>query len=265
MTDDSVGRAVTLSLLEYDVLWEHLGLGAFPPILDIDSHGVTLAEREALRATAWASLAAKGLGSPAAPDERLTGLLNRLARPQWELDARLHLTSGPRTSALLAWQHRWATVAVLDGRGLTLNAVPADQVAHRAAALLPPHPPGTGRSITLPATTLDKAARTADLRRALVAQGLGKDEARKITEAWRDIVHFGQFGAANTSAGGVRARASHVVSVYDGAQRYLFTRKRGWVTLSPGTDAAIVRQLDEMLTGLATATKTGQRHVPGDR
>jgi hypothetical protein len=258
MTDDPVGRPVTLSLLEYDVLWEHLRLGAFPPILDIDSHGATLAERADLRARAWASLGGKGLGRPEAPDERLTGLLNRLARPEWELDARLHLTSGPRTSALLAWRHRWATVAVLDGRGLTLNAVRVDQAARTAAALLPPHPPGTGRSVTLPAATLDKAARAADLARALVAQGLGKDEARKIAEAWRDIVHFGQFGAAYTPAGGARARAPHVVSVYDGARRYLFTRMRDWVTLAPGTDAAITRQLDEMLTGLATATKARQ-------
>lgn len=258
MTDDPVGRPVTLSLLEYDVLWEHLRLGAFPPILDIDSRGATLAERADLRAKAWASLAGKGLGRPEAPDERVTGLLNRLARPEWELDARLHLASGPRTSALFAWHHRWATVAVLDGRGLTLNAVRTDQVAHTAVSLLPAHQPGTGLSVTLPAATLDKAAHAADLQQALVAKGLGKDEARKIAEAWRDIVHFGQFGAAYTPVGGDRARAPHVVSVYDGARRYLFTRKGDWVTLAPGTDAAITRQLDEMLTALPKATKARQ-------
>ncbi|MFI7676703.1 ESX secretion-associated protein EspG [Actinophytocola sp. NPDC049390] len=258
MTDDPVGRAVTLSLLEYDILWEHLRLGSFPPILDIDSHGATIAEREELRATAWASLAAKGLGSPRAPDERVTGLLNRVARPEWELDARLHLTSGPRTSALFAWHHRWATVAVLDGRGLTLDAVRADQVAPTAVSLLPLHPPGTGRSVTLPAAVLDKAARARDLARSLAAHGLGKDEARKIVDAWRDIVHFGQFGAARTPAGAARARAPHVVSVYDGAQRYLFTRKRDWVTLTPGTDAALTRQLDDMLSALSAETKARQ-------
>jgi hypothetical protein len=246
-TTDVVGRPIALSLLEYDILWEHLRLGPFPPVLDIDSHGATHAERADLRAKAWVSLAGKGLGRPDAPDERLTGLLRRLATPTWELDARLHLTSGPRTSALLAWQHRWATVAVLDPRGLTLWAVRTEQVVHTALSLLPPHPPGTGHSITLPAAALDKAAAAGDLFRALVAKGVGKDEARRVTEAWRDIVHFGQFGAAHTPSGGERVRAWHVVSVYDGAQRYLFTRKRDWVTLSPGTDAAIVRQLNEML------------------
>lgn len=103
-----MGRPVTRSLLEYDVLWEHLRLG--PP-----------------RATAWASLAEKGLGRPEAPDGRLTGLLNRLARP--------------------VWQHRRATVAVLDDRGLTLHAVRADQAAQTAVSLLPPHPPSTDAAV----------------------------------------------------------------------------------------------------------------------
>jgi hypothetical protein len=45
--------------------------------------------------------------------------------------------------------------------------------------------------------------------------------------------------------------------VYDGARRYLFTRKRDWVTLTPGTDAAIIRQLNEMLQD--TAAGAGRR------
>lgn len=249
-----VDRPVTLSLLEYDVLWEHLRLGLFPPVIDIDSHGATRAERGELKAAAWTSLAEKGLGWAEAPDERLVGMLRRLARPTWELDARLHLAAGPRTSALIAWRHRQATVAVLDGRGLRLTTVRSDRVAEVAAGLLPPQPPGSGHSITLPAAVLDRAANARDLPRALVSHGLGKAEAHRVAGAWRDVGRFGQFGAAHTPAGGPRRRAGHVVSVYDGAERYLFTRKQDWVTLAPGTPAAIARQLTEMLTGLSRST-----------
>lgn len=246
---------VTLSLLEFDILWEHLRLGQFPAILEIDSHGATLDERAELATKAWTSLAGKGLGRPDAPDERLVDWLHRLATPAWELDARLHLSAGTRTSALFAWRDRWATAATLDATGLTLWATRTDRVAHEAVLLLPPHPPGAGSSITLPAATLDKAARSGGLLRALISAGLGKAEAHKIAEAWGGIVRFGQFGAAHTPAGAERRRAGHVVSVYDSAHRHLFTRKRDWVTLTPGTNAGAIRQLDEMLADLSPTTK----------
>lgn len=246
-----MGR-VRLSLLELDILWEHLRLGTFPAVLEFDIPGATRAERADLRAEAWASLAERGLGWPTAPDERVADWLHRLARPTWELDARLHLSAGPRTSALLAWHHKWATAAVLDGAGVTLRPVPADRVASEAVALLPPHPAGTGNSITLPETVLDAAAGSGSPLRSLVSQGLGKSEARKITEVLSQVDHLGQFGAANTPAGGGRRRASYVVTVFDCPQgRYLFTRRRDWATLAPGTGAAIVRQLQELITGLS--------------
>ncbi|MGQ0841242.1 ESX secretion-associated protein EspG [Actinokineospora sp.] len=249
---------IQLSLAEYDFLWEHWELGPFPTILDIASHGSTVAERDGLRRAAWTSLAAKGLGEPGGFDPRLERWLGRLARPEWELDARLHLRSGgPRTSALIGWTGADAVVAVLDAGRLGLWVESSARAVSAAVSLLPAHPPGTGTSITIPADTLDAAAaragsdRTA-FARALLSHGVGRDETNKLADVFGAVVRLGHFGFAHTPRGrAARERADHVVSFYDThSHRYLFTRKasgdRHWVTLTPGTDAAVARQLDEL-------------------
>lgn len=246
----------TLSWLEYDFLWEHLELGRRPPILDIDSHGRTFDERSELRAVAWKSLASKGFGAPGNLHPDLETCLRVLARPEWEVDGRLHLsTDGPRTSVLIGANGARAAVGVLDADHFSVWRTSATGLSRALVAQLPTHPPGTGVSITLPAETLDTCAARAGsdadaLQRALVSAGVGKDEACKIVEVTRQVVRFGHFGAARTPRHGDRLRADHVVSFYDNPLgRYLFTRRALWVTLAPGNAAAITRQVQELLHG----------------
>ncbi|HET9143228.1 ESX secretion-associated protein EspG [Actinophytocola sp.] len=248
-------------MLEFDVLWEHLGLGVPPVVLDVASHGATLDERAALAEQVWESLAERGLGWPGQVDDRLRASLRMLVHSEWELDARLQLTtSGPPTRALIVANRADATVAIRHATRVRLQAAPADRIVREALALLPAHPPGTGRSITLPAQALDAAAARAGaspdaLANALASQGLGHAEARTIADVAGNVIRFGHFGAARTRRGEQRRRAGHVVSVYDTHQRrYLFTRKPSsgtpWVTLLPGTEAALTRQLNELLAEL---------------
>ncbi|MGQ0839275.1 ESX secretion-associated protein EspG [Actinokineospora sp.] len=255
---------IELSWPEYDFLWEHFGLGVRPVVLDIESHGYTGPERLERRGEAWKSLAARGLGVPGDFHSDLKANFGLLARPEWEIDARLHLSAeGPRTSALLAASGARAVIGVLEPGTLTLRRVPGTGLARSVAALLPPHRPGSGASITLPAKTLDMCAARAGsnrdaLLRGLISEGLGKEEARKIVDVVGDVVRFGHFGVARTPSHGKRRRAGHVVSVYDSSTgRYLFTRRPSggtrWVTLSPGTEVAIVRQIDELIAELVNA------------
>lgn len=256
----------TLSWPEYDFLWEHLQLGPYPTVLNIDAHGRTVGERAEYRTQAWHSLARKGFGEPRDLNHGLERCLRVLARPEWELDARLHLSAeGPRTSALIGATRSRAAVGVLDAEACTVWPTAPTGLARAAVGLLPPHPAGTGVSITLPAEVLDRAAGRAGtdadaLQRALVAEGLGREEARKIADVTGEVVRFGHFGAAHTPRHGARRRADHVVSVYDNPLgRYLFSRRPNngqlWVTLTPGTTAAIVAQVDELIAGLARVVR----------
>ncbi len=244
---------------EYDFLWEHLELGRRPPVLDINSHGRTFDERAGLRAAAWRSLADKGFGGPGTLHPDLDTCLRLLARPEWEVDGRLHLSAnGPRTSVLLGARRDRAAAGILDGAHLTVWRTSPTGLARAIVAQLPPHPPGTGVSITVPAETLDECAARAGsdaaaLQRALVAAGLGKDEARKIVDVLGQVVRFGHIGAAHTPRHGTRQRADHVVSFYDNPLgRYLFTRREQWVTLAPGSQEAVQRQVQELLGGLVS-------------
>jgi hypothetical protein len=251
-----------LSWPEYDFLWEHLRLGRRPPVLDINSHGRTLDERAELRTAAWKSLAAKGFGGPGNIHPDLETSLTVLARPEWELDGRLHLSAdGPRTSVLVGANGNKAAVGVLDADQFTVWPTSPSGLARALVAHLPAHPPGTGVSISLPAATLDACAARAGsdpalLGRALVAAGVGKDEARKIVEVMGQVIRFGQLGAAYTPRHGERERAGHVVSFYDNPSgRYLFSRRELWVTLAPGSVPAVTRQVDELLRGLASSRR----------
>lgn len=154
---------------------------------------------------------------------------------------------------------------MLDAEGFTVWPTAPTGLVRAAVGLLPPHPAGTGVSITLPADVLDRAGLRAGtdadaLQRALVAEGLGREEARKIADVTGEVVRFAHFGAAHTPRHGERRRADHVVSVYDNPLgRYLFSRRPNngqlWVTLTPGTPAAIIAQVDELVTGLTRAAR----------
>jgi hypothetical protein len=230
-----VGGRVVLSWLEFDVLWEHLRLGPVPPVLAVPSPGRTHHERAALRDQVWPGLAAKDL-------ERLASRLTALARPEWEVDVRM-----PPTSALVARSGRHATVAVRTEGEMTLSVVPADRFTTAAVRVLPAHPAGSTRSVRVPASTVDEAVRARHATTVLAA-AVGTSDARRITDLLANVTRFAHFGAARTPPGGARVRGPHVVSVYDTPPgRYLFTRRDGWVTLLPGTETAITRQVEELV------------------
>lgn len=255
---------VTISTLEFDVLWEHLGLETMPLVLKVPSPGKTRDERRALQDQVWHSLGARNLGDPRSLNPTLEDLLHVLNRPQQEIDARMWLNE--RSVRLLAAGKGQAGVlAILDSNQLTLRPAESDGLPREALTALPSAPAGEGHSITLPSADLDAAATSAttpeDLEKALRSTGLRPDDAHTLSEMVRDATHRGQFGAAARDKWGKRVRPDRVVAFYDTPKgRYLQMRRAttpgqpAWSTITPVDYRRLHHHLVELL---AEATGTG--------
>jgi hypothetical protein len=247
---------VTISALEFDVLWEHLRLETMPLVLKVPSPGKTHAERAALEQRAWTDLDRRGLGRPASLDPALEDLLHLLNRPQREVDGRLWL--GRSVRVLAAAKGQSAVLAVLDNNQLTLRPASHEGLPREALSVLPPLPAGPGHSVTLPSADLDAAAAASntpdDLVSALVTRGIRHEDARTLADMLRDADNRGQFGSATRDKWGKRVRQDHVVSFFDNPQgRYIQLRRatpgqQPWSTISPVDSRRLIHHLESLPT-----------------
>ncbi|MFJ8964845.1 ESX secretion-associated protein EspG [Lentzea sp. NPDC102401] len=250
---------VIISTLEFDVLWEHLGLEMMPLVLKVPSPGKTTEERRAIEDQVWLQLGARGLGGPRSLDPTLEDLLHVLNRPQQEIDARMWLNERS-LRVLAAGKGQAGVLAILDGTQLILRPAEADGLPREALTALPTAPAGEGHSITLPSADLDGAAASAttpeDLEAALSAT-LRADDAHTLAEMVRDASNRGQFGAAARDKWGKRVRPDRVVAFYDTPKgRYLQMRRAvdgqpPWSTITPVDYRRMHHHLVELLAEAA--------------
>jgi hypothetical protein len=253
---------VIISTLEFDVLWEHLGLETMPLVLKVPSPGKTREERRTIEDQVWRQLGARGLGGPRALDPTLEDLLHVLNRPQQEIDARMWLNERS-VRVLAAGKGQAGVLAVLDGGQLILRPAEADGLPREALTTLPAAPAGEGHSITLPSADLDAAATSASTPEELEEALRGRvraDDAHTLAEMVRDATNRGQFGAAARDKWGKRVRPDRVVAFYDTPKgRYLQMRRAAdgqppWSTISPVDYRRLHHHLVELL---AEAAGTG--------
>lgn len=262
MTLEVSADPITLSRLEFDVLWEHLGLGPFPTVYRLLGHGQTYDERARLVQRTWDSLRERGLGGPVSLDARLVAVLRVLARPAREVDARIN--HGSRVVRALAGSAgEEAAVAVLDADGFRLTEVTPGGLSRAMVALLPAHPAGTGHSVSLSDRAFSAACQAADgtkdgLRAALLAQGLRPGDAEQLAEALDDIATVGQFGGAQLDSWGRRRRGEYVVGFVDSAAgRYLLESRtvlgggERWTTVAPTDPVRLAGEIDRLHSELA--------------
>ncbi|SDJ77642.1 EspG family protein [Lentzea albidocapillata subsp. violacea] len=246
---------VVLSTLEFDVLWDHLGLETMPLVLKVPSPGKTTEERQAIEDRVWLQLGARGLGGPRSLDPTLEDLLHVLNRPQQEIDARMWLQERS-LRVLAAGKGQAGVLAILDGTQLILRPAEADGLPREALTALPTAPAGEGHSITLPSADLDAAATSAntpeELEEALRGT-LRTDDAHTLAEMIRDASNRGQFGAAARDKWGKRVRPDRVVAFYDTPKgRYLQMRRAAegqppWSTITPVDYRRMHHHLVELL------------------
>jgi hypothetical protein len=253
---------VIISTLEFDVLWEHLGLETMPLVLKVPSPGKTREERRSIEDQVWRQLGARGLGGPRSLDPTLEDLLHVLNRPQQEVDARMWLHERS-VRVLAAGKGQAGVLAVLDGGQLILRPAEADGLPREALTTLPSAPAGEGHSITLPSADLDAAAASASTPEELEEALRGRvraDDAHTLAEMVRDASNRGQFGAAARDKWGKRVRPDRVVAFYDTPKgRYLQMRRAvdgqpPWSTITPVDYRRLHHHLVELL---AEAAGTG--------
>jgi hypothetical protein len=223
-----------------DFLWESLATGEPPYPLEVRSHGTTMDERRTLRHRVLDDLRAQRMLDPNGRlSPEVEDGLTLLAQAPQSIDA-VH----ENVAALAVGDGTRALLAVQNEQGLTLTPIDPTALASSVVALLPPHPRGTERSITFP------ASETSSPRSP-------KDREVLKTLAEQPKLRVGQL-AANARNPMIGRRRAPVLSWFDtSAGRYLtYTKKGGdgtdWITIAPADTATLRHRLGELLATAST-------------
>ena len=248
-----------LSTVEFDVVWERLGLGPTPVVLQLPSPGRTHTERRRIVADAWAALRDRELAGPAGPERGLDRLLRLLAGPSERLELRAWGHSPTR--AVAAGHDDECVLARRHGDRVVIKR--CTSLPGAIVALLPPAPPGPGRAACVLTATLTAALDRpsgAGLRADLVDRGVPPDEAGAVARMLHGIAGRAQLGALAADRWGALRRSAAVLDLLDGPRgRYLLTRSEdGWTTVAPTDD----RRLRHRVAELLAAARGGQSRSP---
>ena len=245
-----------LTPVEFDVLWERLGLGPTPVILRLASRGRTRSERRSVRAAGWQAMRDRGLAGPAGPDPELTRLLHLLAHPTEQLELRAWWGRGVR--ALAAARADEGALAVRHDDTVTVSA--CGFLPSALVGVLPAASPGPGRSCTVPAEALTSGPLT-DARATLLSYGVSAGDAGLLTRMLAGTGRRAQVVALAADRWGVARRDGGVLTVLDGPRgRYLLTRSTAddgaeWVTVAPTDDRRLRHRFAELLSTAVTAAQ----------
>lgn len=262
---DRETEPITLSALEFDVLWEHLRLGQLPLVVKVPSPGRTFEERERLEQQAWSALESRGLGRPVDVHPDIESILTLLAKPDREVDVRAYC--GRDVRALAAAAGELAAVAELSDGQIVLRHASTTGLATAAAASLTSAPAGPGRSVTLRTEDFEAAANAGggsreNFEQALLGNGVRHDDATALAEMIKDVTGMGNFGAAARDKLGRRRRAERVVSFFDTEDgRYVQIRRPSpdgtmWTTISPADARNLTHHVEELLDEILTEVAT---------
>lgn len=243
-----------LTAVEFDVLWEWLGLGATPAVLRISSPGRTHEERRRVVAGGWQGLRARGLADIGGPDPELVRLLHRLVAPAEQVELRMRLDRELRV--LAAGRPGAAALAVRQDETVTLSA--ATDVVAAVVGTLPGSPAGPGGSVTVPSDDLDHAtgrgARGRSVTEALMARRIPERDAALLDGVLRAATGRGQLSALAVDRWGLPRRDRRVLGLLDTARgRYLTHRQAAgdgvdWTTLTPADVRGLTHRTRQLLS-----------------
>lgn len=255
-----LGGVTSLSHLEFDFIWEHLGLGETPYPLDVRSFGESMEERVVLREQVRDSLRAKGLHDGERLSPPLEELLTLSVRGSFSVDGQLSVGEYVR---VLASSYRTEGVLVAQtDEEVRVVPVRHGKVVPAVLSLVPDEKPGPGGAARLPRQAFDDAideyqrSGYMGLERMLTgARVTGRDLRTVITLVESARHGGGQLAANSTDTVGRRARTP-VVNWFDtSAGRYLahveVARDRvEWLTITPADTSRIEQRLTNLIAAL---------------
>lgn len=254
--------ATSLSHLEFDFLWEHLGFTERPYPLTVASFGHTMDERARLRESVRESLRHKGLHDGSEVHPRLEEQLALLGRHTFGIDGRLSV--GEPLNVLAASADGYGVLAAQTDDEVRIAPVRDARLVPAVIALLPDEPAGPGGVARLPKTVFDAAVEEYQatgypgLERALTTGGVTGRGLRAVMTLLESGRHGGGQLAVNSVDHVGRRTRSPVLNWFDTSEgRYVVSSEVGgdrveWLTVAPGGLARI----EQHLAGLA-ATLTG--------
>lgn len=246
------GRRV-VSSVEFDVVWEWLGLGAAPVVLRLDSPGRTHTERRQIVDAGWQGLRQRGLANLTGPEPELVRLMHLLAAPTSQIELRMRLDRELR--AIAAGRPGTAALAVRRDDTVTLSAL--TQPVLGVVNTMPTIGTGAGHSVTLPSADLDAASNAAaggePIAETLHQHGLDRADAELVSSILGGVTGRGQLSALSADNWGVLHRSPRVIGVLDTRYgRYLTQRDVAadgseWTTLAPVDAVRLRYRIEELL------------------
>ncbi|AOS65967.1 ESX secretion-associated protein EspG [Actinoalloteichus hymeniacidonis] len=270
MTVDVRGR-ISLSAIEVDSILTTLKV-ALPTAFQFLGFGETEDERRQLLRQAWQGLESKGLVERGELHPFLVSAFQTLARPAMSIWAFIQLGGMEEIDAVVAANGEFAVLAAHHGakdlhphdRELNLEPVRGSGLPWAAAALLPEHRPGPGRSVNCGSAEIEEASKAAgrnpeSARTAFMQAGIRQSDADMLaTVLTAKRLRFGEFSARGFDPLSGRTRKSEfradILDTVNG--RYLLQHKPDqsggrWFTMAPTDRNRFATQLDEVLQSVA--------------
>lgn len=255
-----LGGVTSLSHLEFDFIWEHLGLGEAPYPIDVPSFGHTMDERAVLRDQVRESLRGKALHDGEVLSPRLEELLALSVRGPFTVDGQLSI--GEYVRVVAASRGTEGVLVAQTDDEVRVVPVREGKVVRAVLALVPDEKPGPGGAARLPRAVFDESIdeyqRTGyvGLERTLTGAGVTGRDLRTVITLVESARHGGGQLAANTMDAMGRRNRTPVVNWFDtAAGRYLahveVTRDQvEWLTITPGDTGRIEQRLSDLITAL---------------
>jgi hypothetical protein len=198
-----------LSAVEFEGLWEILGLGDRPAGLALPSPGRTVLERQRILARVLEQLRRHGLAARqprGLPHRWVTELLGTLAGPRRTLE--LHVTGGRVALAALAGDR--ATLAARHGEQVWAASMVPGQVVPTLIGMLGEIKPGVARPVSMAAEVFDAARESAGrtpgwsewtVADELSSRGVARTDASSLARSFAGVRMVAQFTATGTVEG----------------------------------------------------------------